>query len=90
MVNISYLCSRFLEQSTIFVCSENNNHMKAEEPITSYNHNRMSLDAPRHQSVASMPCSFSEDELDEEIRLSMKSGNATQDDINAVFSRWMH
>lgn len=34
-----------------------------------------------------MPCFFSEEELDEEIRVSMKSGNATQHEINAVFCR---
>lgn len=35
----------------------------------------------------SMPCFFSEEELDEEIRMSMKSGNATQSEIDAVFCR---
>ena len=35
----------------------------------------------------SMPCFFSEEELDEEIRVSMKSGNATQHEIDAVFCR---
>ena len=38
------------------------------------------------QEVA-MPCYFSECELDEEIRLSMKSGNATQSEVDAVFCR---
>ena len=33
----------------------------------------------------SMPCFFSEEELDEEIRMSMKSGNATQSEIDAAF-----
>ena len=33
----------------------------------------------------SMPCSFSEEELDEEIRMAMKSGNATQREIDVVF-----
>ena len=32
-----------------------------------------------------MPCFFSEEELDEEIRVSMKSGNATQREVDAVF-----
>ncbi len=32
-----------------------------------------------------MPCFFSEEELDEEIRVSMKSGNATQHEVDAVF-----
>ncbi len=35
----------------------------------------------------SMPCFFSEEELDEEIRVSMKSGNATQREVDAVFCR---
>lgn len=35
----------------------------------------------------SMACFFSEEELDEEIRVSMKSGNATQHEIDAVFCR---
>ena len=34
-----------------------------------------------------MPCFFSEEELDEEIRVSMKSGNATQCEVDAVFCR---
>jgi hypothetical protein len=34
-----------------------------------------------------MLCFFSEEELDEEIRVSMKSGNATQREIDAVFCR---
>ena len=36
---------------------------------------------------ASMPCYFSEGELDEEIRVSMKSENATQREVDAVFCR---
>lgn len=39
------------------------------------------------QLEASMPCFFSEEELDEEIRVSMKSGNATQREVDAVFCR---
>ena len=34
-----------------------------------------------------MPCCLSEEELDKEIYLSMRSGNATQDEVNAVFNR---
>ncbi len=34
-----------------------------------------------------MPCFFSEEKLDEEIRVSMKSGNATQREVDAVFCR---
>ena len=36
---------------------------------------------------ATMPCCLSEEELDKEIYLSMRSGNATQDEVNAVFNR---
>ena len=39
------------------------------------------------KSEVSMPCYFSERELDEEIRMSMKSGNATQSEVDAVFCR---
>ena len=35
--------------------------------------------------TVTMPCYFSEGELDEEIRVSMKSGNATQHEVDAVF-----
>ena len=38
-------------------------------------------------SDSPMPCFFSEEELDVEIRCSMKSGNATQEEVNAVFNR---
>jgi hypothetical protein len=31
---------------------------------------------------------FSEEELDEEISMSMKSGNASQEEIDMVFQRW--
>lgn len=34
------------------------------------------------------PGVFSEKELDEEIRLSMKSGNACQEEVDKVFQRW--
>lgn len=36
---------------------------------------------------SSMPCFFSEEELNKEIRLSMRSGNATQEEVDAVFNR---
>ncbi|GEM_PF-5602130 len=35
-----------------------------------------------------VPCVFSETELDEEISMSMKSGNASQEEIDMVFQRW--
>ncbi len=34
------------------------------------------------------PIAFSEEELDEEISMSMKSGNASQEEIDMVFQRW--
>jgi len=36
-----------------------------------------------------MPCFLSEEELDKEVGLSMKSGNATPEEVNQVFGRWM-
>lgn len=35
-----------------------------------------------------VPGVFSEEELDEEISMSMKSGNASQEEIDMVFQRW--
>jgi len=37
---------------------------------------------------AEEPIAFSEEELDEEISMSMKSGNASQEEIDMVFQRW--
>ena len=39
------------------------------------------------EDYTDMPCFFSKEELDEGIRVSMKSGNATQHEINTVFCR---
>lgn len=39
---------------------------------------------------SNMPCGIDEDEIDAEIDLAMKSGNASQAEVNRVFSRWMH
>lgn len=36
---------------------------------------------------ASMPCSIQEEDIDSEIELAMNSGNATQAEVNRVFSR---
>ena len=36
---------------------------------------------------AEEPIAFSEEELDEEISMSMKSGNASQEEIDMVFQR---
>ena len=38
-------------------------------------------------SESPMPCAFSEEELDKEIHISMKSGNAIQTEVDAVFNR---
>lgn len=37
----------------------------------------------------SMPCMFSEEELDEEIRLSEKSGEATYEEVDSIFKKWL-
>ena len=48
---------------------------------------RQTTRAAEKRLEASMPCFFSKEELDEEIRVSMKSGNATQREVDAVFCR---
>ncbi len=48
---------------------------------------RQTMKATKKRLEASMPCFFSEEEQDEEIRESMKSGNATQREVDAVFCR---
>ncbi len=48
---------------------------------------RQTTKAAKKRLEPSMPCFFSEEELDEEIRESMKSGNATQREVDAVFCR---
>ena len=35
-----------------------------------------------------MPCRFTEEELDEEIRLSEASGFATDEEVAAMFAKW--
>ena len=35
-----------------------------------------------------MPCRFTEEELDEEIRLSEASGFATDEEVDAMFAKW--
>ena len=63
-----------------------------QEPVVSMSVTQTQMNV-RRRSVSkdvleeSMPCFFSEEELDEEIRMSMKSGNATQSEIDAVFCR---
>ena len=56
----------------------------ATRPTTRRNEKR---DDSKTMLEMSMPCFFSEEELDEEIRVSMKSGNATQHETDAVFCR---
>ena len=36
-----------------------------------------------------MPCMFSEEELNEEIRLSEKSGEATAEEVESIFKKWL-
>lgn len=48
---------------------------------------RQTTKAAKTLLETSMPCFFSGKELDEEIRVSMKSGNATQHEVDAVFCR---
>ena len=48
---------------------------------------RQTTKSAKKRLEASMPCYFSEGELDEEIRVSMKSENATQREVDAVFCR---
>lgn len=38
----------------------------------------------------SMPCVFTEEELDEEIRRSEASGEASDEEVAAMFARWRH
>lgn len=38
----------------------------------------------------SMPCCFTEEELDEVIRHSEASGNATKEEVQLFFARWGH
>ena len=61
-----------------------------QEPATGMSVTQTQMSVRRHSASRdvleeSMPCFFSEEELDEEVRMSMKSGNATQSEIDAVF-----
>lgn len=63
-----------------------------QEPVGSMSVTQTQMSVKRHSASRdvleeSMPCFFSEEELDEEIRISMKSGNATQSEVDAVFCR---
>ena len=37
-----------------------------------------------------MPCMFSEEELSEEIILSEESGEATNDEVESIFKKWIN
>ena len=41
-----------------------------------------------HLKGAPMPCCYTEDELDEVIRESEKSGMVDEEEVNAFFERW--
>ena len=63
-----------------------------EEPALAMDVHQTAMNTDRHMGGIhlledSMPCFFSEEELDEEIQVSMRSGNATQKEIDAVFCR---
>lgn len=63
-----------------------------EEPVLAMDVHPTMMSTDRHIGTIhiledSMPCFFSEEELDKEIQLSMRSGNATQKEIDAVFCR---
>lgn len=51
------------------------------EPSFEYN-------TPGTVHMSAMPCTFNEESLDEEIRLSEASGYATDEAIQSMFSRW--
>lgn len=64
-----------------------------QEPAVGITVNQSNMSVRRHSASRgqmleeSMPCYFSEEELDKEVRLSMRSGNATQSEVDAVFCR---
>ena len=76
---------------------------EASEPLVAYNtpnlqglKNRIieAVDEEKLQrclellSEDEMPCRFTEEELDEEIRLSEASGFATDEEVAAMFAKW--
>lgn len=46
---------------------------------------RMCISLMQHEP---MPCCFSEEELDEEIRLSEASGYATDEEVRQMYEQW--
>lgn len=60
------------------------------QPITKYNEayfTQMDKEL-EHLKGAPMPCCYTDDELDEVIRESEKSGIVDEEEINAFFARW--
>ncbi|MBO4565528.1 MAG: hypothetical protein J5720_08840 [Bacteroidaceae bacterium] len=57
------------------------------EATSSYHNSQLGTKAHHSVSKSSMPCYFSEAELDQEIALSLQSGNATKREVDAVFYR---
>lgn len=64
---------------------------EASKPLVAYN---TAVDEEKLQrclellSEDEMPCRFTEEELDEEIRLSEASGFATDEEVAAMFAKW--
>lgn len=60
-----------------------------QEPEATSSYRNSQLGTKAHHSVfeSSMPCYFSEAELDQEVALSLQSGNATKREVDAVFCR---
>ena len=48
-----------------------------------------SLPHHRQKEQIVMPCYFSEEELDKEIQHSLRSGNASEADVNRIVAKWM-
>ena len=40
--------------------------------------------------AGAMPCMFSKEELDEEVRFSEKSGEATEEEVESIFKKWIN
>ena len=57
------------------------------EAATSYHNSKSGTIGHPVFSEDTMPCFFSETELDEEVALSLQSGNATNHEVDAVFCR---
>ena len=89
--NKLYICKRKLKTKRMKDYIDKINNSKdatsvVQEPASAIAV-RQTTKATERRLEPSMPCFFSEEELDEEIRESMKSGNATQREVDAVFCR---